>query len=275
MTHSGLVRPLLAAVVLLAAVPFAVMPAPGLRAQQVTGAAVAGAQPRAGGAVGSCKAGASWRAPTVPWTEAEVARPRKNAPNCLRPGPSTISRSTRSRKEFAERRRRSCSNRSATTQKSRSIRRRLSPVRSRSGLGAWLKEVVQPDAKTLFGSQVIRLHNATSYACRNRYGAAEGLLSEHALANALRRLGVRARIGRAHDGARRLAARFGHAAAATAQAHRGSFKRSRPCRPLPPRPRGLGSSRWPRPRPVPSPRRRRWRRRLRQRSRRSTGRPTS
>ena len=54
-----------------------------------------------------------------------------------------------------------------------------------SALSTWLKEVVQPDAKALLGSPVVKLHNATSYACRNRYGAAEGPLSEHALANAL------------------------------------------------------------------------------------------
>jgi len=54
-----------------------------------------------------------------------------------------------------------------------------------SALSAWLKEVVQPDAKALLGSPVVTLHNATSYACRNRYGAAQGPLSEHALANAL------------------------------------------------------------------------------------------
>ena len=56
---------------------------------------------------------------------------------------------------------------------------------ARAALSAWLKDVVQPDAKALFGSPVIKLHNATSYACRNRYGAAQGPLSEHALANAL------------------------------------------------------------------------------------------
>jgi hypothetical protein len=53
------------------------------------------------------------------------------------------------------------------------------------GVALWLKEVVQPDAKALLGSAVVKLHNATSYSCRNRYGAAEGPLSEHALANAL------------------------------------------------------------------------------------------
>jgi hypothetical protein len=31
----------------------------------------------------------------------------------------------------------------------------------------------------------VKLHNATSYACRNRYGSAYQPLSEHALANAL------------------------------------------------------------------------------------------
>jgi hypothetical protein len=52
-------------------------------------------------------------------------------------------------------------------------------------LGVWLHDIVQPDAKALLGAPVTRLHNATSYACRNRYGAAQGPLSEHALANAL------------------------------------------------------------------------------------------
>jgi hypothetical protein len=52
-------------------------------------------------------------------------------------------------------------------------------------LDDWLKENVQPEAKALLGSQVVGLHNATSYACRNRYGAANTPLSEHALANAL------------------------------------------------------------------------------------------
>ena len=37
----------------------------------------------------------------------------------------------------------------------------------------------------MFNSQVVKLDNATSYACRNRYGSAYQPLSEHALANAL------------------------------------------------------------------------------------------
>ena len=49
----------------------------------------------------------------------------------------------------------------------------------------WLKETVQPQAIDLFGSQVVKLRNAASYACRNRYGSAKAPLSEHALANAL------------------------------------------------------------------------------------------
>jgi len=52
-------------------------------------------------------------------------------------------------------------------------------------LSTWLSETVQPEAKALFSSQVVKLHNATSYACRNRYGSAYQPLSEHALANAL------------------------------------------------------------------------------------------
>jgi hypothetical protein len=52
-------------------------------------------------------------------------------------------------------------------------------------LSAWLSKTVQPEAKAVLGSQVVKLHNATSYACRNRYGGATTPLSEHALANAL------------------------------------------------------------------------------------------
>jgi hypothetical protein len=49
----------------------------------------------------------------------------------------------------------------------------------------WLKDTVQPQAIDLFRSQVVKLRNAASYACRNRYGSAKAPLSEHALANAL------------------------------------------------------------------------------------------
>jgi hypothetical protein len=52
-------------------------------------------------------------------------------------------------------------------------------------LSDWLNNAVQPEAKTLLGAQVVGLRNATSYACRNRYGGAKTPLSEHALANAL------------------------------------------------------------------------------------------
>ncbi len=51
-------------------------------------------------------------------------------------------------------------------------------------LGEWLRDTVQPEAKTLFGSAVVKIQNASSYVCRNRYGGAHTLLSEHALANA-------------------------------------------------------------------------------------------
>jgi hypothetical protein len=53
------------------------------------------------------------------------------------------------------------------------------------GLSLWLSKTVQPDAKTLLSTQVVKLRNASSYVCRNRYGGANTPLSEHALANAL------------------------------------------------------------------------------------------
>jgi hypothetical protein len=54
-----------------------------------------------------------------------------------------------------------------------------------SGVATWISKTVQPQAKALLGTQVVTLHNASSYACRNRYGGETTPLSEHALANAL------------------------------------------------------------------------------------------
>ena len=52
-------------------------------------------------------------------------------------------------------------------------------------LNTWLNKTVQPKAEALFGSPVAKLHNASSYACRNRYHDAHQPLSEHALAHAI------------------------------------------------------------------------------------------
>jgi hypothetical protein len=52
-------------------------------------------------------------------------------------------------------------------------------------LSTWLAKTVRPKAEALLGSPVVKLHNASSYACRNRYASAFQPLSEHALANAL------------------------------------------------------------------------------------------
>ena len=54
-----------------------------------------------------------------------------------------------------------------------------------SGVATWISKTLQPQAKAMLGTQVVKLHNATSYACRNRYGGETTPLSEHALANAL------------------------------------------------------------------------------------------
>jgi hypothetical protein len=54
-----------------------------------------------------------------------------------------------------------------------------------SGVATWISKTLQPQAKAMLGTQVVKLHNATSYACRNRYGSQTTPLSEHALANAL------------------------------------------------------------------------------------------
>lgn len=52
-------------------------------------------------------------------------------------------------------------------------------------LGAWLDSFVQPLASKHLGVRITSIRNAASYVCRNRYGAADKRLSEHALANAL------------------------------------------------------------------------------------------
>jgi hypothetical protein len=63
------------------------------------------------------------------------------------------------------------------------------PATMRCGLAVkldgWLRTRVQPKARATLGSAVVKIRNATSYSCRNRYGGANTRISEHALANAL------------------------------------------------------------------------------------------
>jgi len=54
-----------------------------------------------------------------------------------------------------------------------------------AGVSRWLSKTVQPKARAVLGAPVVKLHNASSYVCRNRYGGETTPLSEHALANAL------------------------------------------------------------------------------------------
>ena len=54
-----------------------------------------------------------------------------------------------------------------------------------AGLAKWIRMKVQPEAMAALNTKVVKLRNATSYSCRNRYGSATTPLSEHALANAL------------------------------------------------------------------------------------------
>jgi hypothetical protein len=54
-----------------------------------------------------------------------------------------------------------------------------------SALSRWVADVVQPAAQRSFQSTVTRLLVAGAYQCRNRNGASDGPLSEHALANAI------------------------------------------------------------------------------------------
>jgi hypothetical protein len=54
-----------------------------------------------------------------------------------------------------------------------------------ASLSKWLDKTVQPAARATFEAAVVKLANASSYICRNRYNGTDTLLSEHALANAL------------------------------------------------------------------------------------------
>jgi hypothetical protein len=56
-----------------------------------------------------------------------------------------------------------------------------------AGLHAWVEKTLQPAAQEALGSPVVRLRNASGYACRGRNGSAlnSDKLSEHAKANAL------------------------------------------------------------------------------------------
>ena len=52
-------------------------------------------------------------------------------------------------------------------------------------LHQWIDSAVQPAAKDVFGSPVLRIIGGPSYACRNRNNKADGPISEHAFANAI------------------------------------------------------------------------------------------
>lgn len=49
----------------------------------------------------------------------------------------------------------------------------------------WLETIAQPAARQTFGSRIVKLRNASSYMCRNRYNDPAQKISEHAFANAL------------------------------------------------------------------------------------------
>ena len=52
-------------------------------------------------------------------------------------------------------------------------------------LHGWLQKDIQPSARRLLGSPIVKIENMSSYSCRNAYGRAKTRLSEHGRANAL------------------------------------------------------------------------------------------
>jgi hypothetical protein len=57
--------------------------------------------------------------------------------------------------------------------------------RMAAALGRWAKSALQPEAKTRFKSEVVRIIGASGYSCRNIYNRPNARLSQHALANAI------------------------------------------------------------------------------------------
>jgi hypothetical protein len=70
-----------------------------------------------------------------------------------------------------------------------------------AGLHAWVERTLQPAAREALGTSVVRLRNASGYACRARNGHPLGTdrLSEHALANAIDIAGFVTADGRTVD----------------------------------------------------------------------------
>ena len=54
-----------------------------------------------------------------------------------------------------------------------------------AALHAWMKTQIQPLARRHLGSAIIQINTMSSYSCRNRYGARNAPLSQHAFANAI------------------------------------------------------------------------------------------
>ncbi|MGH6874735.1 MAG: extensin family protein [Aestuariivirgaceae bacterium] len=54
-----------------------------------------------------------------------------------------------------------------------------------AALHRWITDIAQPAAKREFGTRLVGLQIASSYACRRRNSAATGKLSEHAIGNAI------------------------------------------------------------------------------------------
>ncbi len=70
-----------------------------------------------------------------------------------------------------------------------------------ASLHTWVEKTLQPAAQELLGSPIVRIRNASGYACRNRVGSMfhGERLSEHALANAIDIAGFVTADGRTID----------------------------------------------------------------------------
>ena len=60
-----------------------------------------------------------------------------------------------------------------------------------AALQTWMRSHVQPIAKRHLATSIVQINTMSSYACRNRYGAKNAPLSQHAFANAIDIQGLR------------------------------------------------------------------------------------
>jgi hypothetical protein len=123
--------------------------------------------------------------PATVWTDADVAAALKECLRLLAPANAEIEVNTAMRKG-------QCGTPAPILLKSIGANPKLTfqpaveiNCQMAVALGEWAADTLQPAARETYSSEVKSVVGASGYSCRNRYGAANERLSEHALANAI------------------------------------------------------------------------------------------